>query len=231
VLRAASSVFASHGFDGASMSRIAEASSTAQPLLHYHFGSKEDLWKACVEFQFAGLRRTMDAIGEATRDLDAAGALRVMLRAYLGFTAEHPEHSAIILAEARANSARFAWMVEHWLAPLHARMDRVIDAAAADGAIRPIPPANFMVMLIGGATMFFGAPAVLDRLYGVDVHDPTVQARHADWMIEMLLGGLGGAGADTAAGSPSTKISKTTSTKASARTSGRPGAATRRIPR
>ena len=46
ILDAAESVFALHGFDGASMRQIAAEAGVAQALLHYHFGTKEKLYEA-----------------------------------------------------------------------------------------------------------------------------------------------------------------------------------------
>jgi AcrR family transcriptional regulator len=46
ILDAAERVFASHGYEGASMRQIAEQARVAQALLHYHFKSKEKLYAA-----------------------------------------------------------------------------------------------------------------------------------------------------------------------------------------
>ena len=49
VLNAAIEVFAEHGCEGATIRNIAERSGMKQPLIVYHFGSKEGLWQAAVE--------------------------------------------------------------------------------------------------------------------------------------------------------------------------------------
>lgn len=48
ILSAAESVFAQSGYKGATMREIAERAGVAQGLIHYHFKTKEDLFKAMV---------------------------------------------------------------------------------------------------------------------------------------------------------------------------------------
>jgi AcrR family transcriptional regulator len=46
ILDAAERIFATHGYDGASMRLIAKEAGVAQALLHYHFKTKEQLYQA-----------------------------------------------------------------------------------------------------------------------------------------------------------------------------------------
>lgn len=56
-LDAAQHLFAEKGFSGTSMREIASASGISQPLIHYHFGSKEGLYRAVKErLMMEGLR-------------------------------------------------------------------------------------------------------------------------------------------------------------------------------
>jgi len=48
VLDAAEQLFAERGFDGVSMRDIGDASGVSQPLIHHHFGSKEELYGAVL---------------------------------------------------------------------------------------------------------------------------------------------------------------------------------------
>ena len=58
-LDAAQHLFAEKGFAGTSMRDIAALSGVSQPLIHYHFGSKEGLYRAVKE----RLGREGDAFG------------------------------------------------------------------------------------------------------------------------------------------------------------------------
>jgi AcrR family transcriptional regulator len=48
ILEAAFDAFAATGFAGASIADVAELANVPKSLVQYHFGSKEELWQACV---------------------------------------------------------------------------------------------------------------------------------------------------------------------------------------
>ena len=49
LLKSAIDAFAKHGFDAVTTSLIAENAGMAQSMVHYHFKSKEQIWKAAIE--------------------------------------------------------------------------------------------------------------------------------------------------------------------------------------
>ena len=190
ILDAALRIFARDGFDGASIPAIAKAASIGHPLVHYHFGSKDNLWRAAVDYAFGDLSRSMAVLEEAAGGLEPVEALKMLCRGFAQFTARHPLHMLIILNELRAGGERFEWLVERYLRPLHARLDRVIDAAVATGRIRPVPAVHLSSIAIGATAHFFGAAPLVARLYDVDVHDPGVVEAHSQWVLEILMHGL-----------------------------------------
>ncbi|BDI28853.1 TetR family transcriptional regulator [Capsulimonas corticalis] len=60
ILNTAMDLFAEKGFDGASVADIAAAAGTPKSLLQYHFGSKEELWKACFEHKAVPVFQPLD---------------------------------------------------------------------------------------------------------------------------------------------------------------------------
>src|SRR5512134_3728154 len=49
ILHVALEEFAANGFEGTSMAHIARRAGVTQPLVHYHFESKDALWRAAVD--------------------------------------------------------------------------------------------------------------------------------------------------------------------------------------
>jgi TetR/AcrR family transcriptional regulator len=49
LLISAVQAFSSTGYDGASVREIERSCGVNRGLIAYHFGSKEDLWRACVD--------------------------------------------------------------------------------------------------------------------------------------------------------------------------------------
>jgi len=203
ILEAALRIFARDGFDGASIPEIARAASIGHPLVHYHFGSKENLWRAAVDYAFGDLGRSLIVLEEASAGLEPVDALRLLCRGFAGFTARHPLHTMILLNEVRSGGDRLDWIVERHLAPQHARLDRVIEAAVAAGQIRPIPAVHLSSIAVGAIAHFFGASPLIARLYDVDVHDADVIEAHISWVLEVLMHGLATAPAGSATGTPS----------------------------
>src|SRR3989442_2374525 len=62
MLDAAVAVFAERGYHGASMDEIAAGAGVTKPMVYSYFGSKEDLYLACIDH--AGTR-LMEAVDEA----------------------------------------------------------------------------------------------------------------------------------------------------------------------
>ena len=55
ILAAALDLFSERSFEGATTREIAARAEVTQPLLNYHFRSKDDLWRAAVEVLFEDL--------------------------------------------------------------------------------------------------------------------------------------------------------------------------------
>jgi TetR/AcrR family transcriptional regulator len=188
ILEAALRAFASHGFDGATLPDIARTAQIGHPLIHYHFGSKDNLWRSVVDYAFADLAASYRAIAEASTGLAPIDVLRVMCRSFAVFVARHPDHAALIVNEVRCAGDRFDWLVETHLRPLHAHFDAVIAMAHGAGAIKPIPAASLTSMLIGAATQFFTGRPLIARLYGAATADDA--QTHIDWIVDVILHGI-----------------------------------------
>lgn len=76
-LDAAQRLFAEKGFAGTSMREIASRSGVSQPLIYYHFGSKEGLYSAVKErLMKEGLRSLLPAAGDSPNAAAPSGMIR-----------------------------------------------------------------------------------------------------------------------------------------------------------
>ena len=57
ILAAAIDLFSERSFDGATTREIAARAGVTQPLLNYHYRSKDELWRAAVDSLFESARR------------------------------------------------------------------------------------------------------------------------------------------------------------------------------
>ena len=70
IVAAAVDLFSERSFDGATTRDIAARAAVAQPLLNYHFRSKEGLWQAAVDSLFDLLNQAMDERASGLRGVD-----------------------------------------------------------------------------------------------------------------------------------------------------------------
>jgi TetR/AcrR family transcriptional regulator len=66
ILQAASEEFAEYGFKDARIERIAKRSNMNKAMLYYYFGSKEELYKAALEYVIGKVKSNFMAFGERT---------------------------------------------------------------------------------------------------------------------------------------------------------------------
>src|SRR6267143_4860333 len=115
ILEAALTAFARDGFDGASLPKIAEIAKIAHPLIHYYFGSKDNLWRETVDYAFGGLVAEATAVEAASRGLSPLHRLRVIVQAFAQFAARYPDHLGLMMAEMRSGSERLDWLRENYI--------------------------------------------------------------------------------------------------------------------
>ena len=79
LIEASLDVFSRQGFDGTSLSSIAEEAGVTQPTLNYHFGTKDQLYRDVISYcgtQWIAAVETSDDL----RDLSQLDVLKVALR-------------------------------------------------------------------------------------------------------------------------------------------------------
>jgi AcrR family transcriptional regulator len=97
ILKAATQVFAKHGYQGGSVDKISRAAKSVDRMIYYYFGSKEGLFIEVIE----GIYRRMNE-AEAQLRLntdDPVAALGQVIDFVLGYYREHPEFITLLNTE------------------------------------------------------------------------------------------------------------------------------------
>jgi len=186
ILEAALAAFARDGFDGASLPKIAEIANVAHPLIHYYFGSKDNLWRETVEYAFGGLIAEATAVEAASRGLSPLHRLRVMVQAFAQFAARYPDHFGLIMAEMRSDSERLVWLRKNYLNAFNGRLARALKDAQEQNEIKKIPLDHLSFILIGSVVLYFSMN--LNPPKNVTAED--LADRHAKWVLEVILNGI-----------------------------------------
>ena len=188
IVAAAADLFAERSFDGATTREIAARAGVTQPLLNYHYTSKDALWREAVDSMFGALTSSMAAHLEELRDVDELTRAKLQVREFVTFSARHPQLHRIITQESKADGARMDYLVEHHVRPLYERTVALFADLVDRGEIPAIPPAHLYYILTGaGPTMFVLAPECR-RLTGLDPASDEVIEAHADAVCTLLFG-------------------------------------------
>lgn len=182
--------FGVNGFDGVNLATIAKRAGVAKPLLHYHFESKEQLWRDAVAFALDSVRQDLETVGFEVKGLPAESALRVVLRRFALFCARNPAVTRISMYEVVRRTERARWLMEHYVRPIAALSHDLLAPALREGKLRIKHPA-FLFPMINGAmqAMMVEAPYLNPDL-GVDASDPASLMDYADNVVDAILWGL-----------------------------------------
>lgn len=188
IVAVAADLFSERSFDGATTREIAARAGVTQPLLNYHFRSKEELWQAAVDSLFELLNETLDERATGLRGVDDVTAAKLLVREFVTFSARNPQLHRIIMQESKADGPRMDFLVERHVRPIYERTTALFAALAERGAVPPIPPTHLYYILTGaGPTMFVLGPECR-RLSSLDPTDDAVIEAHADAVCLLLFG-------------------------------------------
>jgi TetR/AcrR family transcriptional regulator len=143
ILEAATRIFASRGFVGASMRDITEASGISKPVIYYHFGSKEGLYAAVKQNLAAACDRQGVGIDQADdRPVRAKAELRRLFETF-----RDSEALLRVCAWSRLEGSPPGGSGE---TELMRALRRRLELAQEQRIIRgDIDPGNLSVMLVG----------------------------------------------------------------------------------
>jgi AcrR family transcriptional regulator len=189
ILEAAGRAFAARGFDGASLRVIAAEAGVGQPLLVYHFGSKEGVWRAAVDRLFGRVvRATEDALADVDPEQDDA-RLRAVLRSFMEVVAQDPAWLQILLREAAEPGPRLDWLVDRHSRATYRAGVGFLEEARARGWLPDLPIDHLLYVLVGALTLVVAIAPEVRRVSGHDVRSRAFLDRHVDVVFHLLTGG------------------------------------------
>ncbi len=178
--------FATKGYEGTSTANIARLCEVTQPLVHYHFASKENLWRAAMDHLYSDVHRQFVDVPEDERALPPRARLSAMIRRFVALCARRPEVVQVAVREFAVAGERCDWLAEHHLGPILLPIFALCDEALGVSTAKSTRPLHLVFLAIGGAHFLFAVPALVKALTGADARDPDVVAAHADALAEML---------------------------------------------
>ena len=194
ILVAALEVFSEAAFEGASTREIAERARVTQPLINYHFGTKEGLWEAAIGSLFDELNGMLTDSVYGLRGVDDATVLKIIIREFVAFSAARPELHRIMTQECTVGGPRVEWVDNELVRPLYELTIGYIERLVEAGKLPAIPPIHIYYLIIGmGPTLFVFAPECV-RLTGYNPLTTDAVDTHIEAILQLLFGTTGGVG-------------------------------------
>ncbi|OBI53004.1 hypothetical protein A5706_23160 [Mycobacterium sp. E796] len=189
ILDKALAMFSTVGYDGMSLRTLNRELGVSHNLIYQRFGSKDELWRAAVDFGFGRLMRHLQGLFDPTVS-DPLEQLRLVVHRFVVYSAEHPELVALMNIEGRRDTERLDYIYDTYMEPILADVARLLTHLADNGLIRRIPLRTFHFLLAHGAT----APQALVPLATkFDATSPFERAaieEHARLVSTILVEGL-----------------------------------------
>ena len=155
ILRAATKVFAKHGFAGGRVEQISKAAKSYDRMIYYYFGSKEGLFIAVLE----GIYRRMDD-AEAAIDLDATRpveSLTAVIRFVLGYYRKNPEFVTLLNTENLHKGRHIAKSLRarEYSSQAIAIIQQLLTSGVEQGLFRTDVAARDLYLLIASTGYFY----------------------------------------------------------------------------
>ena len=186
ILQAALDLFAEKGFEGASVRDIAARAGVIHGLIKYHFESKDQLWKAAVDYLFERQAEEMRA-PPGYEDLSPSAQARDWIRRYVHYCARHPEHARIMVQESIRDSERLRWAVDKHISPVHAIARELGRQRVASGVYPDIPQHAIIYIIAAAAQSPFMLSSEVALSEGINVANTEQIDAYADALITFLL--------------------------------------------
>jgi len=190
IAEAALQEFATHGYEGAKISSIAERAGVVTPAVNYHYKSKLDLWKAAVSQSFTEYEELIASVQSDLVGLDPESVLRVMVRKYTSVAISNPARIRIVLMEGIRDNERSRWLVDNHLKRTHRVLMPFFDELIENGVVKEISVLTIISMLAGSVFALISNAKMLGDAYGIKKVTEDVILNMTNEIIEVMLNGM-----------------------------------------
>jgi TetR/AcrR family transcriptional regulator len=189
IFRVSLKAFATLGYDGVSLRMLNRELGGSHNLLNGRFGSKEALWYATVDWAFAPLAQRVATAFDPTLT-DPLEQVRIFIRVFLMYSADHPELVGLMNIEGQQDTERLAYIFNTYIEPAMQPLRRLLDHLVAEGRIQPLPMSTFHFILTHGAGGPFTLEPLARHFSRIDDREAVTPQEHAELSADFIIRGL-----------------------------------------
>lgn len=187
IIDAALEAFAREGFYNAKLRDIAEAAGTTHSLIRHHFGSKDDLWKAVVDYGLKLNEQRLKDIIAFQEDRDPVALLKTTIASHVLFFAKHPALSRILLNNnSRSNPQHIDYILEKQKGVLEI-VEPVFKKVQALGYFKGFDHDSFSVYMRALSETPIATSDMTNNLLKTDIRSDEGIALHTKRVIHFLF--------------------------------------------
>ncbi len=186
ILEAALEAFGEAGYEAMSVRELTRRLGVSHNLVHHHFGSKHDLWRAALDF---GVGPTagglLELLGTSVGSPDSARVLEEGIERGIELLMRRPAVVRILVAESARPGPRLDYLYERYLGPVVEMLSRFLAESGARG-VRDIDSRVAALFVLSSASAQFTHAALAERL---GLGSPS-EGGYTKAIVDLVLGGL-----------------------------------------
>ena len=156
-------------------------------MIHYYFGTKEELYQAVLKRHSEIFLKTLEQIDLS--DLSPVEALKKFVKLAVVYERTQPYHGKILLHEAMTNEGKY-FKLTGWEVPIGMGAE-VLQRGVDEGYFRPLDPWLTIVHIMGVMTFYFNATNNLKQLPPLrDCQSPEAIEAFAESAMAFVLEGV-----------------------------------------
>jgi AcrR family transcriptional regulator len=188
ILRAATKVFAKHGFAGGRIEQISKAAKSYDRMIYYYFGSKEGLFIAVLEEMY---RRFNDAESRLVLDVrQPLVALRAVTRFMWTYYLKNPEFITLLNTENlhRGKHIAKSLRAREYSSPAVSVLGEVLASGVQQGVFRDDVTARDVYLMIAALGYFYLSNRfTLSAFLGEELETASALAHWEGFLIDTVL--------------------------------------------
>lgn len=188
ILRAAEQVFARTGFSGATTGAIAEAAGLPKANLHYHFGSKQELYREVLAHTLHDWLVPLDGL---TAEAEPRAAFETYIRAKMALSAARPDASRVFANELLHGAPVLGELMRTELRSMVRRKAKVIDGWVAAGRMAPVDSTHLFFTIWAATQTYADFDVQMRAVLGRHKLTAADHLRAADHVVALVLRGCG----------------------------------------
>jgi AcrR family transcriptional regulator len=186
VLKAALKIFAQEGFANAKLRDIAALAGTTHSLITHHFGSKDDLWKAVVDYGLDLQEIKILKIIKSRGSDDPVELFKDFIRSFVSTISKNPELSKIMLHDNSRTSPHLEYLIERQK-KLHSIVEPVFLDAQKCGYFKGFNHDSFLVYVRALVETPIATRDITNQLLGEDIISAKGISNHANRVLKFLF--------------------------------------------